>query len=235
METSADTLGKRVAYRRRLLGFSQKELGLKVGVSQQAIEKIENDATKRPRNFVELADVLGLEPYELLNGASQDRMQASVNSTKHNQSTAAVTEASDTSTHYQALSQPFSTGRDLPVRGRAQGGPDGNLIINEEPIDWTFRPPALSGVNDAFAVYVTGDSMTPKYDDGDMVYVHPNRPIKKGRYVVIETNDEHGLIKQYKGWEGDTLVVTQYNPAKEIRLDKENVKRIMLVIGSIDG
>lgn len=233
MTTMPSTIGERVVYRRRLLGLSQKELGEKVGVSQQAIEKIEKDTTKRPRKFVELSDALGLEPYELLNGTTPERLRTT------------FTDSTPPPVHDHAASsaptpdpQPtvaFSDKRDLPVMGRAQGGPDGNIIINDDPIDWTLRPPRLSGVQEAFAIYVTGDSMSPKYEDGDLLYVHPNLPIKKGRYVVIETRDLRGLIKQFQKWEGDELVISQYNPAKEIRINKQEIKRVMLVIGSMDG
>lgn len=251
MDELINSLGKRVSFRRHLMGWSQKELGARVGVSQQAIEKIENDSTKRPRQFVELAETLGLEPYELLNGTTADRMQhvgnqllsdGAAGSRKSNRgrksqlhammSSVAPTAANPAT---PSANNGFSASRDLPVMGRAQGGPDGNLIINDDPIDWTFRPPDLNGVTEAFAIYVTGNSMAPKYEDGDLIYIHPHRPLKKDRYVVIETQDQRGLVKKYHGWDGDELVVSQFNPAKEIRLHKSEIKRIMPVIGSIDG
>lgn len=227
-ESLINTLGKRVAYRRHLLGLSQKELGAKLGISQQAVERIENDATKRPRKFVELATALGLEPYELLNGTTPERMQGA-DTAPH----APETQSTPPLTTHKTITSPLN--RDLPVMGRAQGGPDGNMIINDDPIDWTFRPPELNGVHDSFAIYVTGDSMSPKYEDGDLLYIHPNRPIKSGRYAVIETADHHGLIKQFVGWQGEELVLKQYNPPKEIRLARTDIKRMMLVIGSIDS
>ncbi len=128
----------------------------------------------------------------------------------------------------------FSEDRCLPVRGRAQGGNDGNVSIEEHPIDWTFRPADLQGVNDAFAVFVSGDSMKPKYKNGDLVYVHPTRSIVKNRYVLVETTEHKGFIKQFVNWQEDSLVVHQFNPEKEIVIAKEDVLRVMLVIGSLD-
>ena len=95
--------------------------------------------------------------------------------------------------------------------------------MNDDAIDWTFRPADLQGVNEAFAVYVTGSSMSPKYEDGDLVYVHPNRPVKRGRYYLIETSDNNAYIKRFEQWDGDTLVATQHNPAKELRFEKANL------------
>ncbi len=128
----------------------------------------------------------------------------------------------------------FTDNRCLPVRGRAQGGQDGNFVIEEQPIDWTFRPADLQGVNDAFAVFVSGDSMVPKYKNGDLVYVHPTRSIAKKRYVLVETTEHKGFIKQFVSWQEDVLVVQQFNPEQEVRIPKETVLRLMLVIGSLD-
>lgn len=130
---------------------------------------------------------------------------------------------------------PFGRARDLPILGRAQGGSDGNMTMNDSAIDWTFRPADLQGVKDAFAVFVTGESMLPKYKNQDLAYVHPTKRILKGRFVLVETTDHSGFIKQFVRWEGDTLILRQYNPAQEIRLDRQDVLRVMLVIGSLDA
>ncbi|MCJ9430170.1 S24 family peptidase [Kordiimonas marina] len=134
-----------------------------------------------------------------------------------------------------ANSTLFGGRRDLPVLGRAQGGSDGNIVIEDGAIDWTFRPADLQGVRDAFAVYVTGNSMVPKYKDKDLAYVHPSKTPRRGRYVLVETQGHRGFIKQFDRWDGDTLVLQQYNPAEEIRIPRADILRVMLVIGSLDG
>lgn len=128
----------------------------------------------------------------------------------------------------------FSKERCLPVRGRAQGGNDGNFVIEEHPIDWTFRPADLQGVNDAFSVFVSGDSMAPKYKNGDLVYVHPTKPVRKGRFALVETTEHRGFIKQYLGWHEESLLVRQFNPNKDIPIPRDQILRVMLVIGSLD-
>jgi len=130
--------------------------------------------------------------------------------------------------------QAFTENRCLPVRGRAEGGKDGNFVIEEQPIDWTFRPADLQGVNDAFAVFVSGNSMVPKYKNGDLVYVHPAKAISKQRYVLIETTEHKGFIKQFVGWQDEHLIIQQYNPEQEIKIPREKILRLMLVIGSLD-
>jgi len=130
---------------------------------------------------------------------------------------------------------PFGRLQDLPILGRAQGGSDGNMTLNDTAIDWTFRPADLQGVRDAFAVFVTGDSMVPKYKNQDLAYVHPSKRPVKDRFVLVETVDHSGFIKQFVRWDGDTLVLRQFNPAQEILLPRQEVLRLMLVIGSLDA
>jgi len=131
--------------------------------------------------------------------------------------------------------QAFGPKQDLPVLGRAQGGKDGNIVMEDNAMDWTFRPADLQGVKDAFAVYVTGDSMVPKYKNQDLAYMNPTKPPRKGRFVLVETADHTGFIKQFTKWDGQELVLKQFNPAREIRLPREKVLRVLLVIGSLDG
>ena len=132
-------------------------------------------------------------------------------------------------------SPPFGTLKDLPIRGRAQGGDEGNLSLEENPIDWTYRPADLQGVHGAFAVFVTGDSMIPKYKDQDLAYIHPSKKPRRNRFVLVETMDHHGFIKQFNRWDKDTLILKQFNPEKEIHIARADVRKVMMVIGSLDA
>jgi len=129
----------------------------------------------------------------------------------------------------------FGSRRDLPVRGRAQGGEEGNLVLEENPIDWTYRPADLQGVHGAFAVFVTGDSMVPKYKNQDLAYIHPGQKPRRGRFVLVETKTRGGFIKQFEGWEQDTLIVRQFSPAKILRFQRKEIQNLLLVIGSLDA
>jgi len=221
-------LGQRVKSLRSNHGLSQKALGDKVGLSQPSIERIESGKTLNPGKIVELAKELGVSADYLRFGEDAGMHPASPPETL-----APLAPAPSTGIR-MANHLGFSESRDLPVIGKAAGG-DGALVIDAAPIDWTFRPADLRGVQDAFAVYVTGDSMVPKYLDGDLLYVHPGRPIRKGRHILLETSDHHGLVKRFEGWEEDHIVLTQYNPALTFRIQRSKILRTMLIIGSIEN
>lgn len=123
----------------------------------------------------------------------------------------------------------------LPVLGRAAAGASADLVINDTPVDWTFPPTNLFGLSEAFAVYIVGDSMNPKYSNGDLVYIHPSKPPRRGKPVLIETTGHKGFVKIYEKWDGDTIVLRQFNPDQEIRIDRKDILRILAVVGSLEG
>ncbi len=90
----------------------------------------------------------------------------------------------------------------------------------------------MAGVSNAFALYVDGESMEPRYYAGEMLYVNPNRPVTRGCFVAVEMDDGQGMIKQFVRRNDDHLVLTQFNPPKELRLPIAQVKRIYRITGS---
>ena len=127
---------------------------------------------------------------------------------------------------------PSATSRDLPVMGSVKGGEEGFYFNEGEAKEYVVRPPALTGVSNAFALYVHGESMEPRYFAGEILYVNPNRPLSKGCFVAVEMTNERGLIKQFLHRSDDLLVLAQFNPPKEIRLPMTEVKRIFRITGS---
>lgn len=60
-----DTLGKRIRIIRILKGWTQKELGQKVNLSQSGIYQLESDRCRQTRKIVAFSKVLGVPPEEL--------------------------------------------------------------------------------------------------------------------------------------------------------------------------
>ena len=101
-----------------------------------------------------------------------------------------------------------ATGRDLPVYG-------------------------LARVRDAYALIVTGASMEPKYEAGDMVFLNPHRPPRRGDHVVIQEAREGGIIvtiKRFERWTDGHLITTQYNPPSEVRFARDQIMAVHRVL-----
>jgi SOS-response transcriptional repressor LexA len=127
---------------------------------------------------------------------------------------------------------PVMPPRDLPVMGAVKGGTEGLYFNEGEAKEIVVRPPGLAGVSNAFALYVDGESMEPRYYAGELLYVNPNRPVTRGCFVAVEMADGQGLIKQFIRRNDEHLVLAQFNPPKEIRLPVGRVKQIYRITGS---
>ena len=134
------------------------------------------------------------------------------------------------------LPPPSTMPLDVPVYGTVVGGADGDFEMNGEVIDRVRRPAGLTNARNAFALYVVGTSMSPRYDEGDLIFVHPGRPPVTGSDVVIELHakDEFGrpkaLLKTYRGKTPTLLLLAQLNPASEIEIPLTEVKQVIRVL-----
>jgi phage repressor protein C with HTH and peptisase S24 domain len=119
----------------------------------------------------------------------------------------------------------------MPIRSAARGGTDQQMFLGDGPIGYTARPANLSGVRDAYAIYMIGDSMEPRYTQGWLLHVNPFKPAIRGRDVVVYKKDQSVLIKQFVGWNGNELVLRQLNPEETLRIPRDEVVECHLVVG----
>ncbi|HKY71632.1 MAG TPA: helix-turn-helix transcriptional regulator [Nitrospira sp.] len=125
----------------------------------------------------------------------------------------------------------------IPLYGAAVGGEDGEFELNGNRLDDIFAPPSLSGIREAYGVQVVGDSMNPRYEDGETVYINPRRRPVKGDYVVAEIQrEEHGpklaYIKRLLRHTQAELLLEQFNPPKTLRFDGREVVNVHYVLRS---
>lgn len=123
----------------------------------------------------------------------------------------------------------------IPLFGAAVGGEDGEFILNGNHLDDVFAPPSLSGIPGAYAVRIVGDSMSPRYEDNDTVYINPKRRAVKGDYVVAQIHvDEHkaplAYIKRLIQHTSGKLILEQFNPPKILEFDGKQVESVHYVL-----
>jgi phage repressor protein C with HTH and peptisase S24 domain len=124
--------------------------------------------------------------------------------------------------------------KDLPVLGGAMGGDAGYFCNDGTAKDYALRPPSLTGVADAFAVLVYGDSMEPRYMRGEIVHVDPGRPLTSGCFVIVELVDGRGMIKQFLRQDGRGVVLRQFRPERELRIERKRIVRMARIVGSAE-
>lgn len=130
-------------------------------------------------------------------------------------------------------------GRDLiPVLGATEGGDNGAFHYNGETVDRVARPPFLAGATHGYALYVVGESLAPRYHPGEIVYVHPGKPVTVGSYVVIQVKAPDGgetplaFLKRLVRRTAKTVFLEQYNPKRTIEIPTADVVSIHRVVGA---
>ena len=210
MKTVSKTIGERVKERRTALGLSQPQLAKRVGgISYQAIQQLERGGTSR--HLVSIARALGVTAEWLQDG--------------HGPAPAKI------------VSGRAAAPERLKVLGMAQCGPDGWSLWNGDVIDMIERPSSLNGVPNAYAVYVVGASMEPRYHPGEVVHIHPGRPVDVGAYVLVQRRGKAGeaplaVIKRLVKRTGAKITLEQFNPAKVFDIKTADIVSMHRVVGS---
>jgi phage repressor protein C with HTH and peptisase S24 domain len=132
-----------------------------------------------------------------------------------------------------ALPRPFPPmapqGDVIPIRSAERGNGEQRLSLEEA--GYTPRPANLAGVRAAYAVYMVGDHLAPRYEEGWLLHVHPFKPPTRGRDVVVMKTDHSVMIEQFVGWENDKLVLRQLNPEQMLSIPRDDVAACHLIVG----
>ena len=209
-QATAKTVGDRVRERRRVLGLSQPQLAKKVGgITYQAIQQLE--AGGGSRHLVGIARALGVTAEWLQDGVGPSPSKA-------------------------APLRPGSTDK-LKVLGMAECGADGWSLWNGDVIDLIDRPASLVGVPNAYAVYVVGESMAPRYHPGEVVHIHPGRPVDVGAYVLVQRRGKQGepplaVIKRLAKRTASKITLEQFNPPRTFDIKAADIVSVHRVVGS---
>lgn len=104
----------------------------------------------------------------------------------------------------------------IAVISMGKGGPEGYY---EAPypvghgFDYIDRPHDVTD-DHAYAVQVVGDSMVPRYEEGEIVVASPNKEVHNGDYVVVRLATGEVMIKRIK-FRGGLIILSSVNPSVE--------------------
>jgi SOS-response transcriptional repressor LexA len=102
--------------------------------------------------------------------------------------------------------------RNLPVLSWAQAGQA--TEYGEIPADWDEVVPSDVSDQRAFGVRLRGDSMEPKFSDGDIAILLPSIAPTNGDVVVANLKDEGVLCKlMHVQLDKNLIILSSYNPA----------------------
>ena len=181
------TIGEIIYNRRKELGLTLEEIGNATGVSKSTVKKWENGfiANMRRDKIEKLANVLQISPIVLLNGNQEDD--------KPNAAPLAENKI------YQ-----------IPVFSSVSAG-FGAYACSDIV---TYMPLFIeheADVPDMLCIKVTGDSMYPKIEDGDIIIVRKQDSVDSGSIAVVLVDNEEGFVKKVV-YDQETIELHSINP-----------------------
>jgi phage repressor protein C with HTH and peptisase S24 domain len=227
-------LSERLTSRAAELNISQTDLAARVEMSQPSISDLFTGLTASPRKWREIAKELQIDEKEML-ALMQDAIVEAGKTQRVPRSISAGRSLHDDHEPNGTIDptpMPPATGkpvRMLPVLGEAVGGEDGQYSFNGQILDYVACPPSLANVPNAYAVWIDGESMYPRYKSGELVYAHPGKPARRGDDVIVQVRPREedmpprGFVKEFVGFVGEKLVLKQFNPDARIEFPRDDI------------
>lgn len=213
--------GLAIAMRREQIGMTQEELAKAVGVSKASISRWESgDISNMRRDRIQkLADALRVSPLALL-VEETDGLQG--------------IEQTETTPEESNIGAVFEENiRMIPVYESVSAG----FGAHAEDMIVDFCPFIIASEHEAaetIAIRVSGDSMSPKIEDGDIIQVHKQDTVDNGDIAVILIDGDEGVVKRVlfgKNWVELQSINPNYPPRRFVGRDMERLRIVGLVKG----
>lgn len=138
--------------------------------------------------------------------------------------------------------------RDVPVYGTALGTYTENEVIeqsivsHDDPIDYFIRPAGVANRKGVYGLYVTGESQSPRFKPGEIIFVDPTRTPMIGDDVVVYLRQPEGegetisaiLLKELTRRGHDRIELRQLNPQADFSVSAVKVKAVHRVLTNAD-
>ena len=217
----------RIKELRRSQGLTLQRLADQIGTTPQQINRLERGDRRLTTEWMErVAAGLEVHPTELI----ADEADIALRSGRG--SGGSIDHSSGSG--LRARDIPIHGDIDLPVLGTARGGSDALMFNDGEVVERVTRPSLLAGATQAYAVYMTGESMEPRYHALELLYVNPARPITGGCYVVLQKANGVAIVKRFTRRSDHVVVLEQLNPRVEIQVPAGEVAAIHRIVGSVE-
>ena len=123
----------------------------------------------------------------------------------------------------------------IPVYGNAAAGLGADVTDVSSPVEYVGRHPLMASSANGYAVFVVGTSMEPRFREGEIVYVRPGKPPRRGDDVVVQIEKDKtrtAIVKEYVSADDEDVTLRQHNPTKEIKIRRDSVSAIHIVCGT---
>jgi phage repressor protein C with HTH and peptisase S24 domain len=123
--------------------------------------------------------------------------------------------------------------RMVPVYGFALGSNQGIIHLEHASRTGVVRAhPGQMNSDHGFAVEIVDDSMSPRYESGELAYAVMGQMPSRGQDVIIEMTSGDAYIKRFVGLDAAAIIGEQHNPAKRVTYRTTEVRALHAVVGS---
>ena len=197
-------IGNRIEKSRKALGMTQEELANTLGLNKSTIQRYESGKIEKIKlPIIEaMANTLGVRPEYLAakSDTSENNIEVLPNSKVHMIPV------------FETVSAGF-------------GAYANDCIIDYIPLYIAN----ISDVPDMMCIKVSGDSMYPKIEDGDIIVVRKQSSVDNGQIAVVLIDGEEGVVKKIN-FGKNFMELLSINPMYPPRLfENEEVERISIV------
>ena len=203
------TIGERIKKARLNKGYSQAQLAELLGYkSRSSINKIEKEGRDVPRSSIEkFAKVLDVTPAYLMGWEDSSHESNMIN--------ILPSENIRMIPVYENVSAGFGAYADNVIKEYIP-----LYIENDEEAENTM------------CITVTGNSMYPKIEDGDLIQVLRQDWAENGQVVVALIDGEDGVVKKLE-YDDDSITLLSFNPEYEPRIFKGAERDRIRILGVV--
>ena len=197
-------IGNRIEKSRKAVGMTQEELANTLGLNKSTIQRYESGKIEKIKlPIIEaMANALGVRPEYLAakSDTSENNIEVLPNSKVHMIPV------------FETVSAGF-------------GAYANDCIIDYMPLYIAN----ISDVPDMMCIKVTGDSMYPKIEDGDIIVVRRQPIVDNGQIAVVLIDGEDGVVKKINSGNNfiELISINPMYPPR--RFENEDTERISIV------
>lgn len=120
----------------------------------------------------------------------------------------------------------------IPVLGRVVAGIPIDAI--EEIIDYEEIPQAMAKNGEYFALQIKGNSMEPKFSEGDVVIVRKQEDVDSGDIAIVLVNGNEATVKKLKKFNGGINLIPTNPDYDVITYTTDDVEKLPVrVLGKV--
>lgn len=117
----------------------------------------------------------------------------------------------------------------IPILGKVKAGY--NYLVDENKIGHIYLDYAPSDPENYYALQVTGNSMEPLFDDGDIAIVHKQDDFDSGNTCIVLINGDEATIKKVVRMEDgvDLIAMNPYYPVRHFTKEEMNKIPVQII------